>query len=273
MMRSASREAVAALRRRQHTVSGEASAQELTTLSGELYSVADLLVSQPRLRRILGDPATPPQVRAQTVRTLLTGKVGATAIAVTEEAVSQRWSTPWDLTDALELAGDDMLFAAAEKTGELDDVEDELFRFERIVTTESRLVSLLDDASVPAARRTALLDDILGGKVKPATLSLLRHAVASQRKRSVTFAIDDLLDAAAARRERSVARVVSAVELTEQQQTRLVAALTEMYGRAITVRTAVDPAVRGGLVIHVGDEVIDGSVAHRLAQARTALAG
>ena len=46
-----------------------------------------------------------------------------------------------------------------------------------------------------------------------------------------------------------------------------------MYGRPIDIRTAVDPTVRGGVVIRVGDEVIDGSIAARLASARTALAG
>jgi F-type H+-transporting ATPase subunit delta len=51
----------------------------------------------------------------------------------------------------------------------------------------------------------------------------------------------------------------------------LEAALTEMYGRAISVRTAVEPTVRGGLVIRVGDEVIDGSIAAQLAAARAAL--
>ena len=97
--------------------------------------------------------------------------------------------------------------------------------------------------------------------------------MASHRKHSVGFAIDDLLQAAARRRERSVAKVVSAVELSDAQQARLVAALTELYGRPISVRTAVEPAVRGGLVVRIGDEVIDGSVAARLTQARSALAG
>jgi F-type H+-transporting ATPase subunit delta len=46
-----------------------------------------------------------------------------------------------------------------------------------------------------------------------------------------------------------------------------------MYGRAISVRTAIDPDVRGGLVVRVGDEVIDGSIARQFAEARAALAG
>src|SRR5437899_1423766 len=83
----------------------------------------------------------------------------------------------------------------------------------------------LYEVAVELSRRLALLDRVVGGKVHPITQALLRQAVTSQRKRSVTFAIDDLLDEAAALRERSVARVISAVELTDGQQTRLAAAL------------------------------------------------
>ena len=46
-----------------------------------------------------------------------------------------------------------------------------------------------------------------------------------------------------------------------------------MYGREISVRTALDPAVRGGLVVRVGDELIDGSIATRFTEARSTLAG
>ena len=274
MMRSASREALAQLEQRQRAVLGDdASAEALTSLAAELYSVADLLVAQPRLRRTLGDPATQPQRRADFVGQILSGRVSPAAVEVTKAAVSQRWSSPWDLTDSLERAGDDTLFAAAQRQGALDEVEDELFRFERILGTQSQLTTLLDEASVPVQRRTDLLRGVIGSKVQPITLALLTHAVASQRKRSITLAIDDLLDSAAARRERSVARVISAAPLTDEQQSRLTAALSALYGRAISIRAAVDPNVRGGLVVHVGDEVIDGSIAARLTQARMTLAG
>lgn len=274
MMRSASREALALLRRRQQSALGsQATSAALTKLAGELYAVAELLVGQPRLRRALGDPATPPDSRAELIRGLVSGKVSGPALEVVEAAVRERWSSPWDLTDSLEMGGDDALFAAAERAGVLDEVEDQLFRFERILAAESRLSTLLDDATAEPARRTALLDDVLGSTAHSITKALLAHAVVSGRKRSMVLAIDDLLDEAALRRERSVARVVSAAPLTAEQQTRLAAALTDLYGQAISLRTAVDPAVRGGLVVRVGDEVIDGSVAARLAEARGALAG
>jgi F-type H+-transporting ATPase subunit delta len=271
-IRSASRQALDALREHENAAyDGKVSADALVAIAGDLYSVADLLVAQPRLRRTLGDPATAAEGRAQLVEGLLSGKVGAKSLGIVQKAVSLRWSTPWDLTDALEDAGDTALFAAAEKRGVLDRVEDELFRLERILEAEGEAAVLLDEFTVDAARRNSLLDQLVSGKVSPITLDLLHHAVNSQRKRSITLALDDLLEKASARQDRSVARVVSAVPLTDAQEDRLAAVLSEMYGRAMSVRTALDAQVQGGLIVRVGDEVIDGSIATRLAVARAAL--
>jgi F-type H+-transporting ATPase subunit delta len=274
MIRSASRQALETLRDEQNSVyEGRVSAETLTKIADELYSVADLLVGQPRLRRTLGDPATAPEARGGLLERLVGGQLSAQALRLAKAAVGLRWSTPWDLTDALEGAGDDALFAAAGKGGSLEQVEDELFRLERILEANGEAVGLLDEQTVPAARRQQLLDSLVAGKVSAPTLSLLRHAVASQRKRSILLAMDDLLEKAAARQNRSVARVISATPLTDAQEQRLAAALTATYGRAISVRTALDPDIRGGLVIRVGDEIIDGSIAARFAAARAALAG
>jgi F-type H+-transporting ATPase subunit delta len=185
-------------------------------------------------------------------------------------AVSARWSAPWDLVDAIETSGDDVLLAAAERDNSIASVEDELFRLERILDNESSLTTLLDEATVDASKRADLIENVLRGKANPVTLALVRHAVATRRKRSILLALDDLIEAAGARRERSVARVISAVDLTDAQLTALGDRLTEMYGRRIEVRYAVDPAIRGGLVVRVGDEVIDGSLASRLNDIRSA---
>jgi F-type H+-transporting ATPase subunit delta len=277
MIHAASRSALAALRERLNdvldTLPSSADGAAYKSLAAELYSAADLLAAQPRLRRTLGDPSTDASNRAELIGSLLAGKLGDPALQLVKAAVSQRWSSPWDLTDALEIIADETLLAAAEKQGKLDDVEDELFRFERILGNSGELAAALDEAGVPAQRRRALLDSVLNGKVEKITAELLGHAVSSGRKRSLLLAIDDLLEASAARRARSVARVISATELTPEQTSRLGAALTQLYGREINVRTAIDPQVKGGLVVQVGDEVIDGTVATRLAAARTALAG
>jgi F-type H+-transporting ATPase subunit delta len=272
MIRSASRQALDALRTEENAIyDGRISADALVKIAADLYSVADLLVAQPRLRRTLGDPATDADGRAELIGSLLSGQLDAKAMRIVQAAVRLRWSTPWDLTDALEDAGDTALFAASEKQHSLDQLEDELFRLERILQAEGEASALLDEFTVPAERRNELLDRLVAKKVGPTTLALLHHAVASQRKRSIVLAVDDLLEKATARQERSVARVVSAVPLTDAQESRLAAALTAIYGRAMSVRTALDPQVQGGLVVRVGDEVIDGSVATRFAAARAAL--
>ncbi|MEO6503109.1 MAG: F0F1 ATP synthase subunit delta [Jatrophihabitantaceae bacterium] len=287
MIHAASRSALAELRERLNTVLPELSGSLISVLPGvggdaadqhrkladELYEAAGLLSRQPRLRRALGDPSTDASGRADLARSLLSGQVGDVTLGLIADAVALRWSSPWDLTDALEILGDDALLAAAEQDGALDTVEDELFRFERILADAGELGAALEEAGVPAERRRGLLQSLLGNKVHPITAQLLEHAVTSGRRPTMGLAIDDLLQASAARRDRSVARVLSATELTPEQTERLAAALTRLYGREINVRTAVDESVKGGLVVRVGDEVIDGSVASRLAAARAAFAG
>jgi len=274
VMHAASRQALRTLRQRLDQVAGrQAEPDGLIELARELVGVAELLGGQPRLRRMLADPSTEAERRSELVARLLTGKVAGNAVQLVREAVALRWSTPWDLVDALELFAADVLLAAAENSGVLDQVEDELFGFERISNAYSDLAALLDEAAVPADRRVELLDQVLGGKVHPITRELLAHAVASRRRRAMSFAIDDLLTTAAARRERSIAKVISAIPLTEAQESRLAEALSEQYHRPISVRVAIEPEVRGGLVVRIGDEVIDGSVASRLTEVRRALAG
>ncbi len=274
MKHAASREALARLRDRLDPVTARFSTGEgLSELAQDLYAVTGVLVHQPRLRRALADPSTPADGRAGLAARVFDGKIGASAMQLVRDAVGLRWSSPWDLLDGLETMADDVLFGAAEQDGALDDVEDELFRFGRILEAESGLTTALDDVSVDVERRLGLLRDVLADKVRPTTRMLLEHAVASQRKHNVNVGIDNLLQLSATRRHRSIARVLSAVPLTRAQQTRLTATLTEMYGRPINIRTAIDPSVRGGLIIRVGDEVIDGSIAGRLADARKALAG
>jgi F-type H+-transporting ATPase subunit delta len=273
-MQAASREALAQVRTQVESVLGRFSSTDgMAGLADELYAISGVLTGQPPLRRRLADPASPVESRTGLLARLFEGKVSASALAVANAAVSQRWSSAWDLVDALELSGDEVLLAAAEKTGVLDEVEDELFRLERIIDAESSFATLLDETSAPADRRVQLLGTVIGSKVNPLTLALAEHAVVTQRKRSIRLALDDLIEEAGRRRERSVARVVSAVSMTDAQQRALAEKLSEIYGRRIDVRYAVDPSIRGGLVVRLGDEVIDGSITTRLAQIRGALSG
>jgi F-type H+-transporting ATPase subunit delta len=247
--------------------------ESLLDLAGELFAVARLLDGQPTLRRALSDPSAKPEDRAGLAKRLFGSKVSASAVGVLETVARQRWSRPIDVVDALTTLGTEAALDAADVRGELDGVEDELFRFGRIVAGDQELGRILGDRAGSTEGKTALLDRLLSGKVSPVTEMLLRNVLTSRRTGSAEAAVERLSEAASRRRGQSVARVTTAVELSPAQEQRLADVLGRIYGRTIGLQVTVDPEVLGGLIVQVGDEVIDGSVAQRLESARRRLAG
>ena len=165
------------------------------------------------------------------------------------------------------------LFAIAEAEGVLDTVEDELFRFARALDQQDELRSALTDLALPAERKEAVLNEILGDAANEHTLNLLRFIVSSGRARDLSAIVDRVVELASERREREVAEVRTAVELTDRQRERLVAALERATGKRIDLRILVDPSVIGGVVARVGDQVLDGSLRRRLELAREHVIG
>jgi len=267
-MQPASRAALAAARERLESRISDASAEDRDCLGDDLGTIAAVLSVQPAIRRHLADSAAPEQIRRNMVETLFGGKVGQLSASTLGDVVASRWSRPLDLVDGVEELAWQALLALAERDGSRDDVEDELFRFGRILIAQPRLATLLGDESAPAARRVELLDTVLADRTSPVTRRLLEQAVRAPRRRAIEEIVEDLVDRAAARRERSVAHVTAAGPLSEQQQQRLIDVLNRIYGRPVSLKVDLDPDLLGGLVIRVGDEVIDGSVAARLSQAR-----
>jgi len=250
-----------------------ASGSDLTGLADELFAVARLLDGQPSLRRALSDPSGKPDDRAGLARRLLSGKVSGATLELVEAMARQRWSRPLDLVEAAETLGVEAALDAADAEGQLDGVEDELFRFGRIVAGDPDLSRVLSDRSGSAKGKAGLLERLLAGKVSPVTALLLRNVLTASHLGHADTAIERLSESASARRGRSVAFVTTAVALTDAQEQRLTAILGRLYGRTIGLQVTVDPDVLGGLVIRVGDEVIDGSVVHRLEAAGRRLTG
>jgi F-type H+-transporting ATPase subunit delta len=250
-----------------------AAGDELDGLAEELFAVARLLEGQPTLRRALSDPSGKPEDRAALARRLLDGKVSRAALDRVEAMARQRWSRPLDLVEAAEILATEAALDGADSRGELDSVEDELFRFGRIVAGDPDLSRVLSDRAASSEGKAALLDRLLARKVSPVTALLLRNVLTGSHVGTAEVAIERLSETASARRGQSVAHVTSAVELTTAQEQRLTQILGRLYGRTIGLQVTVDPEVLGGLIIRVGDEVIDGSVVHRLEAAGRRLTG
>jgi F-type H+-transporting ATPase subunit delta len=163
------------------------------------------------------------------------------------------------------------LFEVARAEGTLDDVEDELFRFARSYESSDELRNSLTDELIPAARRQAIVEDLLGDKATPTTVQLISMVVGSGRSRDLPAIVDRLVERAAQAKRLAVAEVRVAVPLTEDQQDRLKAAIANATDKDVTLKVVVDPSVIGGLVATVGDTVIDGTVRTRLDQLKSRL--
>jgi F-type H+-transporting ATPase subunit delta len=233
-----------------------AAGADAAQLGDELFSVTGLLDGESGLRRTLSDPSRPAEAKAGLAGALLSGKIAAATLQVTTSLVSGRWSAPGDLPDAAEQLAVLAIVAGADQAGTLDELEDELFRFGRVVDAEPDLRVALSNPFVARERKQQLLDALLTGKVTPPALRLITQAAFHPRGRSLDRSLDDYV----------------ASELTEQQRTRLAAALTAAYGHDVHLNVVLDPGVIGGMSVRIADELIDGSMASRLAALRRELA-
>ncbi|MEV0379085.1 F0F1 ATP synthase subunit delta [Nonomuraea sp. NPDC050643] len=269
-MRGMSRTSLAEVEERFNAVAGSA---DLGALSDELFAVADLLDREHGLRRALSDPARSAEQKAAAARSLLGGKISEAALATVEAAVSAKWSRAGDLADVLERLG--VVAAAAEAEGQrrLDEVEDEIFRFGRIVAANPALRRALADAAAPEEGKRELLRNLLDGKVAPTSLRLITQLVVHPRGRNLESGLEEVSQLVAQQRQRLVAVVRSAVELSETQKERLAAWLRTSYGREVHLNVEVDKRVLGGFSVRIGDEIIDTTIVGRIEEVRRRLAG
>ncbi|MGW0772731.1 F0F1 ATP synthase subunit delta [Streptomyces sp. NPDC002835] len=271
-MNGASREALAAAHESLDALTDNTSV-DVAKLAGELAAVTTLLDREVSLRRVLTDPAQAAQAKAELAGRIFAGQVGGETADLLKSMVRSRWSQSRDLVDSLEELANTADLTAAQQTGALDNVEDELFRFGRILSSSTELRSALTNRSATVAAKGELLRSLLGGKADPVTERLIVRLVTQPRGRSLESGLDSLSKLAAARRDRMVAVVTSAVPLSEAQKQRLGAGLARIYGRDMHLNLEVDPTVLGGITVRVGDEIINGTVAERLEEATRRMAG
>jgi F-type H+-transporting ATPase subunit delta len=269
-MRGASRASYAALREALESVAvGPATSEQI---GDQLFAVVRLLDSEHGLRRALADASKPSQEKADVVRRLLHGRVSEATEGLVADAAAAHWATAGDFADGLEQLAIEALTMSAQYGGSLDDLEDDLFRFARVVSGQPGLRTALIGPTGPDAKGS-LLTDLLIAKVSGPSLSLITQVLTHPRGRSPQAVLDLAAAIAARRREQLIAVVRVATELSAAQRQRLLTMLTAAYGQGIHLNVVHDPAVVGGVSVQIGDELIDGTAASRLAEVRRKLAG
>jgi F-type H+-transporting ATPase subunit delta len=249
-----------------------ANAAAASELSSHLFAAADLFADNTSLRRAITDPARDKAAKAVLVKDLFTKSTGPIAVSIISELAGLRWSATKDLVYATEQLAIEAEASAANINNELDRVEDELFETSRLVADTFELRKALVSAGSSQAK-AALIAEVLGKKASSSTVKLASALVASLRGRSIEAAFADYVYGLANRRNRLIAVVRTATALTDAQTSRLATVLEKKVGQPIRINVQIDPTILGGVSIKFADELVDGSVVNRLANAGRALVG
>jgi F-type H+-transporting ATPase subunit delta len=225
------------------------------------------------MRRALTDNSRDAAAKAELISNLFGKNIGATAQSILATAASLRWSSPSELADAIEQIAVEAESVVADKNNELDKLEDQLFDFSQVLTANPELRQALNTSSDSDSGKVALLESIIKGKYANSTINLLRRVVSLRRGRNIDATLAAYSHYVTIRRNRVVAHVTTAVALDPAQQQNLISALSKAIGKTVHINVEVDPKVLGGLSIRYGDEIIDGTVVNRLAEASRALVG
>ncbi|MBW8171896.1 F0F1 ATP synthase subunit delta [Ornithinimicrobium sp. Arc0846-15] len=238
-------------------------------LGEDLLAVSSVVRGSGVLRRNLADPTREGRDRGKLIDRLFAGRIGDSALEVARAVAAQRWTVDADLPAAMTALGVESVLAHAQQAGRLRTVEDELFRFERIVAGQDELLAAMSDPKAPASAKTALMQKLLSDKAAPETVRLATLAVTSFGR--FDSEIRDYLQIAATRLDEVTAIVTTADALSEAQLDRLEKALVAQYGKQVHVNVVIDPEVIGGLRVEIGDEIIEGTISSRLDDARRRL--
>jgi F-type H+-transporting ATPase subunit delta len=269
----------------------------LDRIATDLSAIDRLVATSPVLLSAITDTSVPALARRAILADLLDNKVvaparrlaafAAGAVAAPKVPIALEWLAERGRRvseGALDVATTLSFRAARERVGgfaaaifedtpteELDEIEDELFRFTRIVQSTPSLRSALTNPELPQSIRGNVAAQLLEGKVRPATSTLVGYVLSAGRTRDVVGTLDWLVEQTARARGWRVARVRAASEVGAEQQERLSASLATLAGSPVELQVVVDPSLLSGAIVDVGDLRVDATARGRLNEMREQL--
>jgi len=249
------------------------SSTQCTEVSAELFNVLLSLQSSGALRRAITDPARDHEAKSALVTDLFGKSLSQSTLDLMIQLVALRWSRTSDVVHAVEQLAVEAEATAANSDDSLDQVEEELFAFSKVLIANNDLRQVLNSSLDSGDHKAELIKTIFGGKYKPSSVRLLEQLVRVLQRRSIELALLAFIDGVTARHNRLRAVVRSRVELSPAQREKLAATLTKQMGQPVHISVEIDASVIGGIEVRFADEIIDGTISHRLAEAGRALAG
>ena len=271
-MGGSSRNSLAATREVLDKTLNGLSGDAASALSNDLFSVVNALGQNVALRRAITDPSRHADEKEALLKQLFASRISDKALAISKVAVANRWSSPSDLLISMEQIAIQAEAGAANSRGELDKLEEEIFAFGRTLTANQDLRNALNGNPDAVVEKRALVNNVLKSATT-STKSLVSQIVNGLWGRSIENALSDIAHATAEHRSLVVAHVQSAIDLTADQKAKLAQALSKQVGQSVRVNVETNSKVIGGVSIRFRDELIDGTVISRMAEASQALAG
>jgi F-type H+-transporting ATPase subunit delta len=164
------------------------------------------------------------------------------------------------------------LFEMAQAEGVVARVEEELFRLRQLLQSNPELLQFLKDPNVKHEGKRQALADLFQGRIHPLVLTTLLALSDQDRAGRVVQIIEEFSAVAAASRQTVTGEVTAAIALDEATLNRLAGELSRVTGKNVRLLQRVDPSILGGAIIQVGEQIIDGSLRHKLDQIREKLA-
>lgn len=164
------------------------------------------------------------------------------------------------------------LFEMAQAEGVVARVEEELFRLRELLKVNPELLQFLKDPNVKAEGKRKALSDLFQGRVHPLVLSTLVALSDQDRAGRLLHVIEEFSAAAAASRQTVTGEITTAIALDDATVQRVATELTRITGKNVRLLQRVDPAILGGAIITVGEQIIDGSLRRKLDQIKDKLA-
>jgi F-type H+-transporting ATPase subunit delta len=238
----------------------------------ELFAIGSAVSDSKQLRNILSDPSAEIARKKAALAAVFGKSVAPKSVEFVAKLVDLRWSSGSDLVRALEQLAVHSVAAIAAKSNKLEALEAELFGFRQVVDSDQELQIALASRQATSDQKIALVNNLLGSKFGPEAGLLIRFAVVGSTKRRLAVVLEQFGKLLAAFADRLVANVTVARALSDEQKAALESVLSKTHGHALRMNIEVDPAILGGVKIQIAGEIIDGSVANRLKQARMMLA-
>jgi F-type H+-transporting ATPase subunit delta len=266
-----SRVSVQTLRKSMDEIVNKQSASDAAVFASDLFTILTVLSTSIGVRRALTDNARDVSAKAELISNLFGKNISSQAQTLLASASALRWSNPGEIADAIENLAVQAESACADKNGELEKVESQLFDFAQVLRANPELRQALNTSADTDQSKVSLLEAIVNGKYLTSTINLLRRVVTLRRGRSIDATLAAYAHYVSTRKDQVVAHVKSAVELSDSQLAKLVSTLSKQVGKNVRINLEIDPKVLGGISIRYADDVIDGTVVNRLAEAGRAL--